>query len=73
MAGNGPFQVSSKSQEYYFTEIFDTFYLQFYNMHEHSMFVLLQHTLKKKSHKLERKKLSALNMEQSQNYLGKTF
>lgn len=72
MAGNGPFQVSSKSQEYYFTEIFNTFYLQFYNMHEHSMFVLLQHALKK-SHNLEKKKLSALNMEQSQNYLGKPF
>lgn len=28
-------------------------------------------TLKKKSHNLEKKKLSALNMEQSQNYLGK--
>lgn len=40
-------------------------------MHEHSMLVLLQHTLKKKSHNLERKKLSALNMEQSQNYFGK--
>lgn len=34
------------------------------------MFVLLQHALKK-SHNLEKKKLSALNMEQSQNYLGK--
>lgn len=71
MAGNGPFQVSSKSQEYYFTEIFNTFYLQFYNMHEHSMFVLLQHTFKK-NHIIWRKK-SALNMEQSQNNLGKNI
>lgn len=34
------------------------------------MFVLLQHTLKKITYFGE-KKLSALNMEQSQNYLGK--
>lgn len=63
LAGNGPFQVSSESQEYYFTEIFTTSYLQFYNMHEYA-------THLKKNHALW-KKISALNLEPSQHSLEK--
>lgn len=47
LAGNGPFQVSSESQEYYFTEIFTTSYLQFYNMHEYATHLKKLRTLEK--------------------------